>query len=436
MATRAFILTIGDELLSGDVVDKNKATLAAWCRAQGLTVVGARTVRDREEEIIDGVRSACAVGEVCLTSGGLGPTTDDLTISSVAAAGGLKLARHAPSEQRIRDIFEVLGRELTDMNLKQADLPAGCQVLENPIGTAPGVAVDVATDVGSCLVFCMPGVPRELRKMVAEQVEPIVRERFEPSPVHRRVYRCLGKGESSVQDKITSLIEEGRGKSPALANVLVHYRAHMPEVLVNLEGLPNAGVAGATSEELATFDAPMAEVLGRSLYGVGEIELPERFVRALEAASMTFATAESCTGGLCGGLVTDVAGSSAAFLGGVIAYANEVKTRDLGVDAGLIEAHGAVSEEVARAMAEGARDRFGSDLAVGITGIAGPGGGTPQKPRGTVDIAVAGEDGTTYKRLRLYGNRGTVRRAAALWALKLAWDRLVARGLAKVEEQP
>lgn len=436
MATRASILTIGDELLSGDIVDKNKATLAAWCRAQGLTVVGARTVRDREEEIVDGIRWACAVGEICLTSGGLGPTTDDLTIASVAVAGGLGLLRHAPSEQRIRDIFAVLGRNLTDMNLKQADLPEGADVLDNPIGTAPGVAVTVATDVGSCLVCCMPGVPRELRKMVAEQVEPIVRARFEPSPVHRRVYRCLGKGESTVQQHITELIDRARSSSPSLANVMVHYRAHMPEVLVNLEGLAHDGVAGATNEELATLDGPMAEVLGRSLYGIGERELPERFVRALEAASLTFATAESCTGGLCGGLVTDVAGSSAVFLGGVIAYANAVKIRDLGVAQAAIAQHGAVSEVVARAMAEGARDRFGSDLAVGITGIAGPGGGTPEKPRGTVDLAVADQDGTSYKRLRLYGNRGTVRRAAALWALKLAWDRMVARGLASVEDQP
>ena len=217
--------------------------------------------------------------------------------------------------------------------------------------------------------------------------------------------------------------------------MFVHYRASMPQVLVILEATPGPDGARATAAELASLDAEMIEALAPGVYGIGEAELPTRVVTALTDAGLRLACAESCTGGGFGAMVTSVAGSSACFRGGVISYDNEIKERLLGVPAQMLAAHGAVSEPVARAMALGTRDRLGSDLGVGITGIAGPGGATPGKPVGTVHIAVADAGETFHQALRLHGNRGTVQRASAQWALKLVWDRLVARGAAAIVER-
>jgi nicotinamide-nucleotide amidase len=199
---RAHLLMIGDELLAGDVVDKNKAFLGQRCRSLGIEVVRASTVRDREDEIVAAMREAAIGADICLVSGGLGPTTDDLTSAAAAIAAGVELIRHADLATRIEAFFASRGRAMVEANLKQADLPAGATVLDNPIGTAVGFAVFVPVQDRSCWLFSMPGVPRELHKMMCEQVEPRVRERFELQPIPRRVYRSLGRGESAVQHAI------------------------------------------------------------------------------------------------------------------------------------------------------------------------------------------------------------------------------------------
>jgi nicotinamide-nucleotide amidase len=435
---RAQILTIGDELLAGDVVDKNKAFLGQRCRALGIEVVRAASIRDRESEIVAALRESTALGsrdagisQICLVSGGLGPTTDDLTAAAVARAAGVELVRHAELAARLEAFFASRGRALIETNLKQADLPAGAIVLDNPIGTAAGFALELqASDATtSCWVFSMPGVPREMHKMMREQVEPRLRERFELVAIPRRVFRSLGTGESQLQQQVTPVLEAARARSPGLANMFVHYRARYPEVQLILEATPGEtdGIA-ATAEELAALDEPLREVIGRSFVTVGDGEGPpelvEQLVAELIARGLKIATAESCTGGGIGQAITSVSGSSACFVGGVIAYANEVKIGALGVPVEHLQAHGAVSEPVARAMAEGARTRLGADIGVSTTGIAGPGGGTPDKPVGTVDVAVATAAGTSYKRLRLFGERDTIRQAAVVWALKLVWDEL------------
>jgi nicotinamide-nucleotide amidase len=424
----AQILTIGDELLSGDTINTNLAFLGERCRRLGLEVVRALSVRDRIPEI---VAALAAPVDVCLVSGGLGPTSDDLTAEAVACAAGVPLVRDAASEAAIAAMFAARGRPMPEINKKQADLPAGCEVLPNPAGTAPGFAV--ALPAGS-YVACMPGVPREMKQMMAEQVEPRLRQRFALPDIRRRVYRLVGRGESAVAEAVEPIVAAARARSPGLAAVYLHYRAATPQVLLILEALAGDGGARASEEELRSFDAPFQAALGEALYGIGEADLEARLLAACRQAGLTLATAESCTGGQVAARLTAVPGASDVFRGGVVAYANEVKAALLGVPSDILETHGAVSEPVARAMAEGARRTLGSDLAVAITGIAGPGGGSPEKPVGTVDFAVADAESCSHKRVQLWGDRAQIQHVAGVVALKLVWDRLVARGLAQVGE--
>lgn len=462
MAPTAFLLTIGDELLAGDILDRNGATMARSLRKAGIQVVRHETVPDDLPAIVAALDRARAFS-LCLVSGGLGPTTDDLTAESIAAAAGVELERVPEVVSALRDRFAPYlarferkhGAEaataLIEQNLKQADLPAGATVLANPIGTAVGFAVELARPESGesgecCWVASMPGVPSELKKMLAEQVIPRLADRFALVPIPRRVFRILGDGESAVQQRIApalALVDE----DPAFAGVVVHYRAHTPEILITFEARTpddgrdpsTAGQAGATEETLARLDEPMRAALGASFYGLGDDDLAVRVVERLRASGLTLATAESCTGGGVGDAVTAIPGSSACFLGGVIAYANEIKAGLLGVPPATLVEHGAVSEPVAMAMARGACAALGSDLGVGITGLAGPGGGSAEKPVGTVHIAVCrtvctangahAPDGSTepkivHRRLSLHGNRGTVRRSAVVWALGMVHEML------------
>jgi len=433
---RGTVLTIGDELLFGDIVDSNSAFLGRRCREMGVEVVRKLSVRDRVDEIVDALREASERSDIILISGGLGPTTDDLTAMSVAKAAGVELERHAPTVERLEAFFAARGREVLEANRKQADLPVGCSVLENPIGTAPGFALELGER--STLVACMPGVPREMKKMMREQIEPRIHDRFGLSPNPRRVYRTLGRGESAVQQMLGTFFEQMRARSPGLANVIVHYRAHMPEVLVTLEAAyGDDGSERATQDELIGLDEAMVGVLGQELYGVGNLPLVDRLIHALGQCGLTLATAESCTGGRIGALLTDVPGASLAYVGGAVSYANSAKAALLDVDRALLDTHGAVSEPVARAMAEGARARLGSDIAVSITGVAGPEGGTPEAPVGTLHLGVSfdldGEVGTVHRRLNIPGsNRELIRAAGTFAALRMVWDLLVGRGLAHV----
>jgi len=440
------LLTIGDELLSGDVVDANKAWLAQRCRLLGVEVVRATTVRDREDEIVAAIHVAGELADICLVSGGLGPTTDDLTAASAAKAAGVGLERNADLAARLRAFFaqrmpatgtsQIMDRDrdaLIELNLKQADLPVGAVVLDNPIGTAAGFGLEI----GRCWLYSMPGVPRELRKMMREQVETRLlglaqpgggREQWQIAPVARRIYRAIGRGESSLQQGVSPTLAEARTRSAGLANMYVHYRARYPEVTLILEATPGPEGLAASADELASLDEALREGIGPALYAIGAGEGPPELATVLVGAlierGLTLVSAESCTGGGIGEAITAVPGSSACFLGGVIAYANVIKQGQLGVSPDDLASHGAVSEPVARAMAEGARTRLGSDLAIAVSGIAGPGGGTPDKPVGTVDVALAHAEGTDYKRLSLFGNRAAIRRATVLWALKMVWDRL------------
>lgn len=426
----AELLSIGDEILAGDIVNTNAAYLGERCRSMGLVVRRTEVVRDRVGEIVAALGRATAHAQVCLVSGGLGPTTDDLTTVAIAQAAGVPVQRDAEALQRLEAKFRAFGRPMPAANCKQADFPAGATILPNPIGSAEGFNVRI----GECEVFVMPGVPRELHLMMRDQVEPRVRSSLQLQPIPRRIYRLLGRGESSVAQSIEPVIAQARTRSPELEAMFVHYRASMPEVQVVLEATANEAGRRATAEQLASLDDALVQVLAPALYGIGQASLAPRLLRALERAGATVATAESCTGGGTAKALAAVPGASTAFLGGVVAYDNRIKQQVLGVPESLLAEHGAVSEPVARAMAEGARQIFSADLCVSITGVAGPTGGSPEKPVGTVHIAVADTAGTEHRRLSLRGDRGTVQRASELWALKLLWDRLLAQGLATIEE--
>lgn len=387
----AEILTIGDELLRGEIVDSNKAFLAERLLRLEVETRFQTSVRDDPADMRDAFLRARERADAVVVSGGLGPTRDDLTLAVLAETFGRELVLDEPSLAAIRDFFARLGREMAEINAKQAWLPAGAEVLPNPVGTAPGCLLEAPREAGRepALFFCLPGVPRELMKMMDEQVLPRLEERLaragRPARALRAaLLRTFGLGESNLDHELADVARE--------ADVSLGFRTAFPDNYLR----PVA--RGATAEEaearLARVCDAIRERLGALVYGAGD-ETMEQVVGALLAArGLRLATAESCTGGLVGARLTSVPGSSRYYRGGVVAYANEAKRDLLGVPAELLDRHGAVSAEVARALAEGARKRFGADLAVSTTGISGPEGGTPAKPVGLVYVGFACEGGS------------------------------------------
>jgi nicotinamide-nucleotide amidase len=409
----AAVLCTGTELTRGELVNTNATWLAEALTTLGFEVAAIDTVDDHAGRIESALRRLGAEHDVLVCTGGLGPTTDDLTSLCVAGVLGVPLERDAASLEVIRARLERVGRALSASNAKQADFPSGATILPNPNGTAPGFAVRL----GRAAAFFMPGVPLEMKAMfhanVASVIQPLVAERS-----HQTLLRTFGLPESEVNDRLAGL--------EAAHGVTIGYRARLPEIEVKVL----ARAAGA-EEARARSEAAAAEARARlgddAVYGEGATSLPEVVCRLLEGRSLTLAAAESCTGGLVAELVTNVPGASRTFLGGAVTYSNASKTELLGVDEALLATHGAVSQEVARAMAEGARRRFGSSVALAVTGIAGPDGGSADKPVGLVHWAVASKAGVVAKHAVFSGAREQVRRRAAFAALALV--RRVVRGL-------
>ena len=382
---KAEILTIGDELLRGEIVDSNKALLAERLLQLDIETRFQSSVRDDPADMEDALRRAARRADVVLVSGGLGPTRDDLTIDVLATAFDRKLVLHEPSLAAIRDFFARMGREMAAVNAKQAWIPEGAEALPNPIGTAPGCLL-VAGEVP---IFCLPGVPRELARMMDEQVLPRIEARCAGRAVVRaRILRTFGMGESSLEEALAGIAQDGA--------VTLGFRTAFPDNL--LRPLARAATVAEAEAKLDAVCAAIRERLGALVYAEGDEPLEAVAGRLLRERGMTLAVAESCTGGLLAERVTHIAGASDYFLGGVVAYANAAKQALLGVPAELLDQHGAVSEPVARAMAEGARERFGADLALATTGVSGPGGGSAEKPVGTVCIALARDGGTHAER--------------------------------------
>lgn len=406
----AEIVTIGTELLLGQLVDTNTSVIARSLADVGADVYRQTSVGDNTNRIAAAVRDGLERAEIVICAGGLGPTVDDLTRDAVAAATGRRLILDEKSLRAIEAMFAKLGRKMAQNNRIQAMIPEGAIVVDNPNGSAPGFIVDD----GARVVLAMPGPPRELNPMLKNSMIPWLVKRFDlRSVIVTRVLHTVGMGESDLDALIDDLFRTCTNPSIAVLS-------HIGVVDVKLTAkAENRAAANALIDEL---EPKVRERLGDCVCAVDEGTLEASLGAALRARRWTIATAESCTGGLVSTMIASVPGASDYFRGGVVSYANEAKHDLLGVERSLLDRHGAVSEEVAGAMALGARDRLKSTVALSVTGVAGPDGGTAEKPVGLIYVGLADADGNTHvRKLNVPGDRHAVQRRAALAALTVAW---------------
>lgn len=410
------VVTIGDELLLGYTIDTNAAHLARTLAAEGVEITRRTTVGDSADAIAGAVREGLDRAGGVITTGGLGPTSDDLTKPSIAAlfGRGMRLDEEhlAWMEERFTRLFQ---RPMPAANRQQAMLPEGARKLRNNHGSAPGIWLE---DERGRWVAMLPGVPREMRGMLADTLVPLIRERLggDRRVVRSRTLRTTGVGESFIADRVAS-IDGGVGDAGL---------AYLP----NAEGtdlrLTVRGAAPADADRrLAQAAERLRGAVGDVVYGEDGIDLAAVVLDLCREGALTIGVGESCTGGLLGARLTAIPGSSDVVLGGVIAYSNAMKSALLGVPVELLVEHGAVSEPVVRAMAAGARAATGAALGLAITGIAGPGGGSEEKPVGTVWIASDLDGVVESRRLRLIGDRAEVRQRAAQAALEMVRRRVV-----------
>ncbi len=408
------VLSIGTELTRGELVNSNAAWLAAELTAIGFEVSEHAVVDDDIGRIVEALRRLAGRVRVVVATGGLGPTTDDLTTAAVAAALGAPLVRDEASLDHIRRRVERAGRTLTATNAKQADFPAGADILPNPVGTAPGFGVQL----GECTAYFMPGVPSEMKRMFEDQVARRIRG-LAPNNLFQSRLRTFGLPESVVGEKLA-------GVEAAYPGTTIGYRAHFPEIEVKVLARAATHAAARDLSDRATVDVRAR--LGSYVYGEAEDTFAGVVGRALRTRGWTLAIAESCTGGLVGHMLTREPGASEFLLLDAVTYANSAKSSVLGINEEVIRWHGSVSPEVACAMALGARRVSGADLALSLTGVAGPSGGTDTKPVGTVHIALARPDGTAESRHRLFtGDRARIQTLASYAGLEMVRDLCLSR---------
>jgi nicotinamide-nucleotide amidase len=375
----------------------------------GIVVRRKVVVGDSREDLADAVASALSRADLVITTGGLGPTDDDLTREAVAGVLGLELDEDPSIVASIAARFARRGSVMPEINRRQALVPRGATVLANPAGTAPGLLIEA----GDRMVVLFPGPPRELSAMFDAHFAPRLAALAGSRRLQRRVIKIIGRAESEV-DAVASPIYTPFASGPLPVETTILASAGQIELHLSAAGDDDAAVAA----RLEAGVAALAEALAPFVFSTDDRSLEAVVGGLLAARGWRVALAESCTGGRLAGRLTDVPGSSAWVVGGVVAYANEVKIAELGVPAATIDAMGAVSEPVARAMAEGVRDRLGANVGIGITGIAGPDGGTVEKPVGTVVIAVAATE-TLVRTFRFSGDRELVRRHSTSTALDM-----------------
>ncbi len=415
-----WVVTIGDELLRGEIVDSNKSHLSQRLLALELETTRHVSVPDDPRLMEEVLREASARARVVLVSGGLGPTRDDLTTEIAARTFGRKLVRDAESLEQIRAFFRRGNREMAENNAKQADFPEGAEILPNPIGTAPGFMLDVPSPSPGeppTQLFFMPGVPRELYRMLDEEVVPRISARLGRGRVVRaRLLRTFGIGESNL-DRMLADLAQGD------PDAVIGFRTQFPDNLVRI--LVRAADERTAETRLDLLEREVRARLGDLVVGAGEQKLEEVAAALLRERKRTIAVAESLTGGLIASRLTDVPGSSAYLLEGVVAYANDAKVRALGVAPESLAQHGAVSEPVARQMAEGVRKHAGADIGLASTGVAGPDGGSAEKPVGTLWLALADGAGTIAHRYQLMTDRARNKELASQLALDWIRRRLL-----------
>jgi len=402
---RVDLLNTGTELLLGDVHDAHLAFIAREIFPLGLRIAERRTVPDGEA-IRDALTELFSRAEIMFVTGGLGPTTDDITREIVADVLGLELHQNPQLLASLRQRLDARGIKWTSRIARQADVPAGAEILPNENGSASGLYLkaNINPHIPSPHLFVLPGPPRELQPMFLASAMPILRSIVHvPASTERRLYKIVRMGESTVEEAIGE-------KVLAIPGIELGYCARPEEVDVRIIG---------ESDAISRADAIIKSELGLSIFSVSDETLEEVIVKLLGPRNETLAVAESCTGGLLANRITNVPGASKVFVAGYVCYANQAKIDMLDVDPTLIEKHGAVSEPVARALAEHARSRNGSTYALATTGIAGPSGGSPEKPVGTVYIALAAPDDIIVKKLFFPSDRETFKQLAAQAAFDL-----------------
>ena len=417
----AAVLSTGTELTRGELVNTNATWLADSLTGLGFDVVALDTVGDDTARLRDALVRLGAEHRLIVCTGGLGPTTDDLTTATVADLLQVPLERDQTSLAAIEERLSRFGRPLAHSNAKQADFPRGATILPNAWGTAPGFAVRI----GRALACFLPGVPREMQPMFEAHVVPLL----EPLPraIRRQIrLRTFGLPESEVNDRLAGIA--------AAYGVTLGYRASLPEIEVKVLA-ESASQAEADRNARAAADEVRARLGPTVVYGEGTQSFPASLLELLGERGLTLAIAESCTGGLAEELLTRVPGASRVFWGGVVAYQNEVKTKLLGVDPRLLAANGAVSREVACAMAEGVRAALGASLGLSFTGIAGPDGGTADKPVGLVHFALARAGGTLAVEKVFVGTREQVRRRAVFAGFSLIRRELLGDAVASLPRE-
>lgn len=407
----AEILCVGTELLLGDIVNTNAAFLSQRLADLGICVYRHTAVGDNPQRLEAALKCALDSADLVITSGGLGPTYDDLTKETVAACFGLPLEEHAQSLERIKSYFSRTGRTMTENNKKQAMMPRTAHVFDNNYGTAPALAIyDEKKDK---TVIMLPGPPNELIPLFNDEVTPYLKKRTDCILVSKNIH-FFGIGESALEEKIKSIMTESQ--NPTVA-------PYCKEGEVRLRVTAKAqNESQAVKMCDAMIEKITAHEVGEFIYGIDVDSLEHALVNALHEHSLSICTAESCTGGLIAERITAVAGCSDVFFGGCVTYTNEIKQRLLGVSAETLDTYGAVSAETAMEMARGAREKLGTDIAVSATGIAGPSGGTPETPVGTVFIGVSTQNGESFRKLSLSSmrSRDYIRTVSATNAFDIA----------------
>ena len=412
---KADLITVGNELLDGTTLNTNAKWLCDRLFRAGIPVARIVTVGDAKEEILSSLEHAVRHSEVVIVTGGLGPTHDDVTKDAVAAFLGVPLVENRELRAHIAAMFQRRGVEMPPVNLEQARVPRGVCLLQNPLGTAPGFRFE--RDRAVC--FVLPGVPAEMKAIAEASVLPFLRKRFRDrlAAVRFRNIRTTGIFESSLFEKLAPVSQIERW---------VHL-AFLPHRFgVDLRLSVQADTEAEAEERLERAAGFILERIGEFVYEVGERSLEQVVADLLFGQKRTVAVAESCTAGLVSHLLTNISGSSAYLLGGVVAYSNEVKQKVLGVSAGTLATRGAVSAETAAEMAEGIKELAGADLGLATTGIAGPTGGTPEKPVGLVFVGYAGPDGTETQRFVFHRERLSNKYRFAYAALNLLRRHLLA----------
>ena len=406
-------LVTGDEVMRGLIADTNTQITATKLYPLGLSLRRTTVVADRGEDIRRALLEISVRADVCVVSGGLGPTADDLTAACAAQAAGVPMRTHEPWLDHLRQRWSRIrpNEQMPANNLRQADVPQSAEVLGNPDGSAPAFALRI----DRCQFFFLPGVPREYHRIIDEMVVPRLVQATGNAVLRSRILQCYGVTESKLDDLVARIRE-------AHPEVRFGFRTKFPENHLSLAAL--ARDAGTAETNLLHVERECREALGSFVYGQDGVTFAQAIGEELARRGETICAAESCTGGLLTQMLTEVGGSSRWTAGAFVTYSNEMKESALGVPRELLRQHGAVSEPVVRAMAEGARQRSGATWSPAITGIAGPDGGTPEKPVGTVWLGLAGPGGTVARVAKYRGDRGQVRIQSAYGALQMLREAL------------